>query len=122
MMRFMRCQYREGGREYPELDCYGLVIAVRAHLGLSELPDYREIRKGPGMHDAVSAEIPNFTRCSPQPGAIAICWHRSLARHIGIVIEVDKQLRVMEINPGKNVTLPTVPAFEQRYRRVEFFT
>lgn len=122
MTHFMRCVYLEGGREYPYFDCYGIVIAVRAHLGLSELPPYAQIRKGQAMHEAVTGEIPNYRKCAPEHGAIAICWHGQLARHIGIVVELDGILRVMEINPRKNVTLPTVPVFERRYRKVEYFT
>lgn len=122
MTHFMRCVYLEGGREYPYFDCYGIVIAVRAYLGLSELPPYAQIRKGQAMHEAVTGEIPNYRKCAPEHGAIAICWHGQLARHIGIVVELDGILRVMEINPRKNVTLPTVPVFERRYRKVEYFT
>jgi len=122
MMQFLKCEYLEGGRDFPLYDCYGIVIAVRAAMGLSPLPPYESIRKGPGMHEAVTAEIPNYAPCEPQQGAIAVCWHGPLARHIGIVVELDGVLRVLEINPRKNVTLSTLAVFERRFRRVEYFT
>lgn len=122
MIHFLKCEYLEGGREYPLYDCYGIVIAVREYLGLSELPPYSEIRKGKGMDDAVAAEIPNYKTCAPQVGAIAVCWHGPMARHIGIVVELDGTLRVLDINPRKNVTLQTLPVFERRFRRVEYYT
>jgi hypothetical protein len=74
------------------------------------------------MDQAVTAEIPNFKKCAPKHGAIAVCWHGSMARHIGLVVELDGLLRVLEINPRSNVTIPTVPAFERRYRKVEYYT
>ena len=122
MMHFLKCEYLEGGREYPFYDCYGIVIAAREYLKLSPLPPYSEIRKGKGMDDAVSAEIPNYKPCDAQPGAIAVCWHGPMARHIGIVVELDGILRVLEINPRKNTTLSTLQVFERRFRRVEYYT
>lgn len=122
MMHFLECRYLEGGRKFPLYDCYGIVIAVREYMGLSPLPAYSDIRKGPGMDEAVAAEIPNYQPCSPQSGAIAVCWHGPMARHIGIVVELDGTLRVLDINPRKNVTVSTLPVFERRFRRVEYYT
>lgn len=122
MIHFLKCEYLEGGREFPFFDCYGIVIAVRDNIGLSPLPPYSDIRKGQGMHEAVSSEIPNYKACEPQHGAVAVCWRGSVAIHIGIVVKLDGTLRVLDINPKKNVTIQALPVFERRFRRVEYYT
>ncbi|WXL23910.1 nitrite transporter [Ectopseudomonas mendocina] len=121
MNEFMHCQYVEGGRKYPRFDCYGLVLAVREKLGMPALPDYGAVRKGSAMHAAAVKHIPDCKPCKPQPGAIVLCWRLGIVQHIAVVIEADQQLRVLEINPGKNTTHSSIGAFERKYTRVEYY-
>lgn len=121
MIGLMNSVYKEGGRVYPEFDCYGIVLAARRILGLPELPEYAEIRKGADMHSATMESLHMCEPCEPKAGAVALCWHLKMVRHIAVVIEVDSQLKVLEINPGKNATLSPVAAFERKYRRVRYY-
>lgn len=40
--------YVEGGRLWPHVDCYGLVLEVRRDLGLPAWPEWSEMRKADG--------------------------------------------------------------------------
>lgn len=122
MMQFMLCEYLEGGREYPFLDCYGLVLAVRRNLGMHCPAEYADVRVGERMDSATRNELPSFRKCDPEHGAIAICWRMNIVRHIAIVVNIGGELRVMECNPHKNTTHCTIADFERKYKRVEYYT
>ena len=111
----------EGGRSWPEIDCYGLVLEVRRDMSLPSWPEWGEARQGDSMQAAGEEFASQHERCRPEPGAVALCYRGSMLTHVGVVVEVDGLLQVLECNAGSNVRLTPLPRFVRRFVRVEFY-
>ena len=111
----------EGGRVWPEIDCYGLVLEVRRDMGLSDWPEWGEARRGESMQAAGEDFARDHRRCEPEPGAVALCYRGSFLIHVGVVVEVDGLLQVLECNEKTHVRLTPLPRFERRFVRVEYY-
>jgi cell wall-associated NlpC family hydrolase len=123
LSKYQSAPYKDGARGPLAYDCYGLVIAVRHEVfGLPLLPSlggvgrsklrentlaYRELKAG-------------MDECAPEPGAIAAVFAGDLMAHVGIVIYLDGQLKVLDTNPGGPRIRP-VRDFESAYQRVAYY-
>ncbi|VVO23976.1 hypothetical protein [Pseudomonas fluorescens] len=121
--KFLSAPYRDGGRGPAAYDCWGLCIAVRHQLlGLPLLPSlgavgkdkvrentraYRKLRQGMDV-------------CAPEIGAIAAVFRGTACLHVGVVIEADGRLKVLDTNPG-GARLRTVREFETDFPKVVFY-
>lgn len=115
-------EYVEGGRVWPHVDCYGLVLEVRRDMGLQDWPDWPEARKGDGSMVRVGLQlVKSLERCEPEPGAMAVCFERRLNYHVAVVVEVNGQLEVLEVNPRRNVRLSPIRRFERKFQSVEYY-
>lgn len=123
---FLRTRYVPFGRKPPELDCWGLVRLARASLfGRAMLPSYSETDPDDkaGLTKAAS-EVRvqgGFVEVQPRPGAIATGWRARLCVHVGLIVEADGRLWVLETDAGTGPTLTKINAFEARYTRVVFY-
>lgn len=113
----------EGGRLWPEVDCYGLVLEVRRDLGLPAWPEWSEMRKADGSFVRACEEMIQryVTPCAPCHAAVAAGYRGSVQDHVGIVIEINGMLEVLEINPRRNVSITPIRRFERRFVRVEYY-
>ncbi len=123
---FLRTRYVPFGRAVPGLDCWGLVRLARASLfGRPMLPSYSETDPGDkaGLTTAASEvrEMGGFNEVQSRPGAIATGWRARLCVHVGLVVEADGRLWVLETDTGTGPTLTKINAFEARYTRVVFY-
>lgn len=123
---FLRTRYVPFGRTVPELDCWGLVRLARASLfGRPMLPSYSENdpddKAGLTMAASEVQEQGGFREVPPSPGAIATGWRARLCVHVGLVVEADGRLWVLETDTGAGPTLTKINAFEVRYTRVIFY-
>lgn len=123
---FLRTRYVPFGRTVPELDCWGLVRLARASLfGRPMLPSYSETepddKAGLTMAASEVQEQGGFREVPPSPGAIATGWRARLCVHVGLVVEADGRLWVLETDTGAGPTLTKINAFEARYTRVIFY-
>lgn len=117
--------YRERGRDIKTgLDCWGLVKHVRENVffraGLPSLTgldpfdkrsvtkNYRKIREG-------------FSSSQVEPAAIACAFILEVCVHVGIVVEADGKLWVMETDTPHGVSLTRPRDFEKKYTRVEYW-
>lgn len=123
LSRYLSAPYKDGARGPLAYDCYGLAIAVRHKVfGLPLLPSlggvgrdklrantlaYRELKIG-------------LEECSPEPGAIAAVFKGELMAHVGVVVHLDGQLKVLDTNPGGPRIRP-VRDFESAYQRVVYY-
>ncbi|MFH0087842.1 hypothetical protein ACG3RS_21300, partial [Pseudomonas aeruginosa] len=107
--RYLTAIYTEGGRALPCLDCWGLTLIARVELfGLPMLSDFGGVtRLTPvSMQRACEREIGRaLEQCEPGAGVIAAAYRGRLLDHVGLLVEVDGRLRILEINPGSGVSL-----------------
>lgn len=123
---FLRTRYVPFGRVAPELDCWGLVRLARVALfGRPMLPSYSETDPDDKAGLTVAAsEVRGqggFKEVQPKPGAIATGWRARLCVHVGLVVEAEGRLWVLETDVGTGPVLTKINAFEARYTRVVFY-
>lgn len=126
MRQFLRTRYVRGGRGPVDYDCWGLVREARSALfGRASLPVLADARPGElrGITRATEHVIGllGFVQCGPRPGAIATAWMASLCVHVGLVVEVDGQLRILETDEPTGPCLTAINRFQARYTRVLFY-
>lgn len=120
--KYLAGRYVEGGRVWPEIDCYGLILIVRDDLGLPEWPIFDGVTKREnGLHRLGTKLARQVERCEPCHGAVAACYASGLMSHVAIVVETPHGLAVLECNPGTNVTAVPLRRFMRRFVRVEFY-
>ena len=123
LKQFLSAPYRDGGRGPAAYDCWGLCIAVRSQLlGLPLLPSLGAVGKDRlrenthAYHDLKQG----MEVCSPEVGAIAAVFRCALCLHVGVVVEADGRLKVLDTNPG-GARIQTVREFETEFPRVVFY-
>lgn len=95
-------KYREGGRVWPFVDCYGLVLEVRRDLGLPDWPEWADIRAGDGsMVEVAGKWFPTLTPCEPEEGALIALYQGSEMRHVGVVVRCGESLKPWKSPPSK---------------------
>lgn len=124
--KYLKTTYKRGGRGPQEYDCWGLVREVRHEVfGRDLLPELtdatpgnpRAITKGRNEVHCTAAvvEVPM------RPGAVAEAWCGSLCVHVGVVVEVDGRLMILETDTPHGPCLTAPGLFASRYTRVMFF-
>lgn len=121
--KFLSAPYREGARGPLAFDCWGLCIHVRHQVfGLPLLPSLGGVGKDrirentAAYHDLRQG----MDECPPQPGAIAAVFRGALCLHVGVVVETEGRLKVLDTNPG-GPRLSTIQDFRDAYPRVVFY-
>ena len=126
MNRYLESRYARGGRDYPDLDCWGLTRLARTELfGRPMLPlcsnaqpgDFRAITQACSEVSGVAELAPS----QPQPGAIATAWCASLCIHVGLVVDADGRRWVLETDDPTGPCLTPLKRFESRYTRVIYY-
>lgn len=126
MNRFLKSRYVAGGRGPEEYDCWGLVRDARVELfGRPLLPLLSDARPGELRSITRATDhvigLHGFVQCSPRPGAIATAWQASLCVHVGLVVLVDGQLRVLETDVATGPCHTAINRFRARCTRVLFY-
>lgn len=120
--KYAAVRYAEGGRDYPALDCFGLVLSVRQDMGLPEWPDYRGITKHGGAFDRAAREfIKARHRTEPVAGAIGFVETRGLVTHAVVCVAVGGLLYVAECNPDSNVTISLLSEFSRKNKTTDWW-
>lgn len=119
-------RYVKFGRSIPDLDCYGLVRIARVELfGRGWMPGYDGVDpqdKRALTEAAVSVrDAGGFNDVGMIPGAIATAWRASICVHVGIVVEADGRLWILETDEGVGPTLTRPGKFESRYTKVIYY-
>ncbi|MFV5212688.1 hypothetical protein ACLIIZ_03035 [Azonexus caeni] len=120
---FLRIPYVPHGRDANGCDCWGLVRLVRQALRGDDLAAHATVDPDdkPAMtaatHDVLSG---GFEQVGPQAGAIACVWRADFCIHVGIVLEAERRLVVLETTPHGGPRWLRIEDFETRYRRVTY--
>lgn len=113
-----KTRYIEGGRSWPDVDCYGIVLYVRELLGLKQLPELGHARRNKNMDEIGRAQVAELIKCAPENGAIAACYDGAgLMIHTGVFINGA----VLECNPKRHASISPAHRFIKRFHKVEFF-
>lgn len=114
-----QARYLEGGREWPQVDCYGIVLHVRSLLGMPLLPELGHARRCVNMDELGKAEAALHVTCGPEDGAVALCYDGAgLMVHTAVCYAGG----VIECNPRRHASVSPVNRFVKRFHRVEFRT
>lgn len=126
MIRFLTTRYVEGGRGPVEFDCYGMVRTVRHEVyGFPLLPSHSEV--SPSDKDAMTAvcqeiiDCAQLHECSIREAAIASAWAGRRCVHVGIVVQADGRLWILETDEPTGPCLTPVRVFENRYTSVKYY-
>ncbi|VUT10861.1 hypothetical protein SB6421_00906 [Klebsiella huaxiensis] len=112
----------KGGRDYPNLDCFGLINEVRRDLGLPAWPDFAGVTKdNGGLNREAKKLMISLIRCEPSEGSGVVCYSGSTVTHVAVVVRIGDQLLVAECNPQTNVTFLPLSRFKRRFVKVEFW-
>lgn len=123
---YLRAEYCDGAREWmgSRYDCWALCREVRhLYCGKRLLDSWGGLRNTMPREftAAYKAESASMVMCEPSDGAIAAVFRGKLCVHVGVVISIDGDLRVLDINPNRGPRLQRVNDFEREYLRVEYW-
>lgn len=126
MLKYLSTKYQEGARGPDAYDCYGLVRAVRHDMGKPLMGEYDDVapwdkRRMTEEHDSVVAAESLQPVDGPTHGVIACAWNGRLCVHVGVVIEADGRMWVLETDVGTGPCLSGLSQFEKRYTKVEYY-
>lgn len=117
--------YVDFGRTESGADCWGLVRIARKDLRGDDLDEYPKIdpQDKIALTKAANVEIKNkkFSPCQPKTGAIATVWRNTFCLHVGIVVDVDSRLMVLDTSSKVGARLRTISDFERKYSKVVYF-
>lgn len=124
---YLNTRYRKGGRGPTYYDCWGMTrAAFHSLFGGEMLPTCADAL--PGSISAITKSVRNVARehaMTPQtqvrPGMIATCWHGRACVHVGLVVEADGRLWVLETDDPIGPVLTRVAEFEDRYSQVVYY-
>ena len=122
---YLTSTYRDGGRGPRVFDCYGLVRAARHELfRLPLLPSYGAISPDDKaqMTATCATESQRFRQSNPQPAAIATCWRGQLCVHVGVCVELNGRLGVLETGRKCGPRWLSLRDFERRYLKVIYYS
>lgn len=122
--KYLACPFVDCGRSLETgLDCWGLALAIRAELGLPVLGD-----AATACRDVPLEMVHEYQRISaglevgaPQVGGLAAVFKGKAFVHVGVVVEAEDRLCVIETNPTSGCRVMPVARFLEAYYNVVFY-
>lgn len=121
--QYLTKRYVDGGRGPDVYDCWGLVREARArYCGMRLLPEFGSLRNTDprAFTKAYTSEASQMELCEPEHGAIAAVLHGKVCVHVGLVLERDGRLWVLEINPVRGPRILPLKAWARDHLSVTF--
>jgi hypothetical protein len=122
--RYLKARWKKDGMSYPYLNCWGLVRIVRNELYGKPLLPALDINADDarGKDYASNTLIAEYLiECQPLPGALASAWRVGIFVHVGVVVEIEGRLCVLEIDDRSGVRWSRLQDFESRYTQVIYY-
>ena len=126
MNEYFLIPYVKGGRDKGGADCWGLTRMARTEIfdrpllplcSDAQPGDFRAITRSCGTVSGLA----HLVESQPKPGAIATAWRASLCTHVGLVVEADGRIWVLETDEPTGPCLTPLKRFESRYTRVIYY-
>jgi hypothetical protein len=123
--KYLFVPYVKGGREPNGFDCWGLVLLVRAEMGLPALAGPSDAnRDNPVAMQRLYKQVSeqSLEKCADlRPGDIAAVFRASVMVHVAVAVEIDGRIALLETNPGSGVRWMFLDRFLQTYYKVAFY-
>jgi len=122
---YLPVNYLDGGRDFNGMDCWGLVRHVlhyQFNLPLFESYGHVNPDDKRSLTEAFTAEVKSFIPSSSKASAVAAGFRGQLLLHIGVCVEVNSQLYVLETSRKNAVALTKLRDFKRQYSRIEFYS
>lgn len=123
---WLKIPYKPHGRDSAGCDCWGLVRVVREDLRGDKLASYGSI--APDSKHALTVAAYNVAKAGkfasvlvPQPGAIATVWRGLLCVHVGIVVDAEGRMAVLETTQKHGTRWMMLNDFQRAYLDVRFY-
>lgn len=123
---WLKIPYKAYGRDVAGCDCWGLVRMVRYAVRGDLLPSFGAVSpasKRDLTDAACSVIVGDGFRVvqAPVVGSIATVWRGILCHHVGIVVEADGTLAVLETGSRCGTRWMRVADFQRHYTDVRFY-
>lgn len=118
--KYLDVVWVSGGRQFPKLDCYGVVNEVRRDLGLEPWDEHAGATRD-DLNALAGVAATEHAGSDLKEGAVAFCYQGSMVTHVAVLVEVEGRLCALECNDGRNVTVLPVSRFERRFNKVEYY-
>ncbi|REN09741.1 nitrite transporter [Mycobacterium tuberculosis] len=118
--KYLDVVWVSGGRQFPELDCYGVVNEVRRDLFLPLWAEHVGATRD-DLPDLARAATLQHAGSDLVEGAVAFCYEGSVVTHVAVLVQVDGRMCTLECNDVHNVTVLPVSRFERRFNKVEYY-
>lgn len=120
--KYLEGVWTEGGRDWPNVDCYGIVLKVRKDLGLPDWPEWGHAKRSDGTMHQSGMEFKNHLRkCDPEVGAIIGCYSGSFLTHVAVVVDDHGILSALEITGRSGVNCRPISRLNRIFTKVEFY-
>lgn len=124
--KYIGIPYKEYARGPDSYDCWGLVRVVASEVFNHELPCLTDLN--PDDKRAITRTAQQLVlskaltvKPTPSVGAIAAGCYGGVCVHVGIVVEADGRMWVLEADTGTNSRLLTLDKFAQPFERVDYY-
>lgn len=120
---YLNKPYRDGAMGPDAYNCWGLVRAVRHEVfGLGLLPEFGgKIAPCRGSQRDYLSLSAMLELCNPEPAAIAAAFKGGICAHVGIVVQANGLLMILETNEKTGPRLIRVADFCRQYTRILFY-
>lgn len=121
--KYLLVPYLDAGRTAKGYDCWGQMLAVRAELGCRPLPTLDSVTRHTvqAMGSEYRSVSATLEPCEPEVGSIAAVFKGRAFVHVGVVVDIDGRLGVLETNQATGPRWMRVPQFLDTYYKVIFY-
>ena len=108
------------GRGREGSDCWGLACIVREAVRGDRLPAFADIHDKRALTHAAHDMIAQGWRevSKPKVGTLVAVWRGALCMHIGIVIEIDGQMAVIDSDEKRGVAWKWMTDYLRQHAKV----
>ena len=108
------------GRGLEGSDCWGLVCIVREAVRGDRLPAFADIHDKRALTHAAHDMIAQGWRevSKPKVGTLVAVWRGALCMHIGIVIEIDGRMAVIDSDEKRGVAWKWLTDYLRQHAKV----